>query len=81
MLPGLPDDVCDSISFEKWLQQVEVFWQQYLQLLEDGHDYDDNVDTYRWLIEEFRVALFAQQLGTRTKVSAQRLQKAWQEID
>jgi len=63
------------------MQQVEPFWQQYLQLLEDGHDYDENVDTYRWLIEEFRISLFAQQLGTRVKVSVQRLQKAWRVID
>jgi len=39
------------------------------------------VDEYRWLMEEFRVSLFAQQLGTRAKVSVQRLQKAWQKID
>ena len=63
------------------MQQVEPFWQQYLQLLEDGHDYDENVDTYRWLIEEFRISLFAQQLGTRVKVSVQRLNKALREIN
>jgi len=62
------------------MQQLAPFWQQYLQLLEDGHDYDENVDSYRWLIEEFRISLFAQQLGTRVKVSTQRLQKAWKEI-
>ncbi len=62
------------------MQEVEPFWQQYLQLLEQGRDYDENVDDYRWLMEEFRVSLFAQQLGTRAKVSVQRLLKAWQKI-
>ena len=62
------------------MQQIEPFWQRYLQLLEEGRDYDESVDEYRWLMEEFRVSLFAQQLGTRTKVSVQRLQKAWQKI-
>jgi len=62
------------------MAEVEPFWQQYLQLLEDGRDYDEAVDEYRWLMEEFRVSLFAQQLGTRAKVSVQRLQKAWQKI-
>jgi ATP-dependent helicase HrpA len=62
------------------MQELAPFWQQYLQLLEDGRDYDDTVDEYRWLMEEFRVSLFAQQLGTRAKVSVQRLQKAWQKI-
>jgi ATP-dependent helicase HrpA len=34
-------------------------------------------DDYRWLLEEFRVSLFAQQLRTRVPVSARRLQDAW----
>ena len=62
------------------MKEIGPFWQQYLQLLEDGRDYDENVDEYRWLMEEFRVSLFAQQLGTRAKVSVQRLQKAWKQI-
>jgi ATP-dependent helicase HrpA len=36
-------------------------------------------DDFRWLLEEFRVSLFAQQLGTRTRVSARRLEEAWGE--
>jgi len=60
--------------------EIEPFWQQYLQLLEQGRDYDESVDEYRWLMEEFRVSLFAQQLGTGAKVSVQRLKKAWQKI-
>jgi ATP-dependent helicase HrpA len=36
---------------------------------------------FRWLIEEFRVSLFAQQLKTRKPVSTKRLHKRWSEID
>jgi ATP-dependent helicase HrpA len=36
-------------------------------------------DEFRWLLEEFRVSLYAQQLGTRTRVSARRLEDAWAE--
>jgi ATP-dependent helicase HrpA len=36
-------------------------------------------DEFRWLLEELRVSLFAQQLGTRTRVSARRLEEAWVE--
>ena len=50
------------------------------ELLEQGRDYDEAVDEYRWLLEEFRVSLFAQQLGTRAKVSVKRLRQAWQKI-
>ena len=33
----------------------------------------------RWLLEEYRVSLFAQQLGTAEPVSLQRIQKALRE--
>jgi ATP-dependent helicase HrpA len=36
-------------------------------------------DEFRWLLEEFRVSLFAQQLKTRVPVSARRLNEAWAE--
>ena len=62
------------------MKEIAPFWRQYLQYLEQGRDYDETVDEYRWLMEEYRISLFAQQLGTRARVSAQRLQKAWQKI-
>jgi ATP-dependent helicase HrpA len=34
-------------------------------------------DEFRWLLEEFRVSLFAQALKTRIPVSARRLEDAW----
>ena len=34
---------------------------------------EKNREAYRWLLEEFRVSLFAQELGTAQPVSAQRL--------
>jgi ATP-dependent helicase HrpA len=36
---------------------------------------------YRWMIEEYRVSLFAQQLGTRISVSPKRLDKLREECD
>jgi ATP-dependent helicase HrpA len=38
---------------------------------------DDRLDDFRWLLEELRVALFAQELRTPVPVSVKRLQKAW----
>ncbi len=37
------------------------------------------LDPYRWMLEEFRVSLFAQQLKTAYPVSAKRMDKAWDE--
>lgn len=39
---------------------------------------DARLDEFRWLLEELRVALFAQELRTPTPVSVKRLQKAWE---
>ncbi len=46
----------------------------------DG-DIDPSVDVvdFRWLLEEYRVSLFAQVLGTSQPVSAKRLERAWQD--
>ena len=35
---------------------------------------------YRWLLEEYRVSLFAQQLGTTRPVSEKRLRELWKEV-
>jgi ATP-dependent helicase HrpA len=35
---------------------------------------------YRWMIEELRVSLFAQSLGTQLAVSQKRLQEQWQRV-
>jgi len=59
---------------------VSEWWHKYQQWLEEGHEYTAQLDTFRWLLEEFRVSQFAQQLGTREKVSAKRLEKAWREV-
>ena len=40
----------------------------------------EEVRTYRWMLEEFRVSLFAQNLGTRQAVSQKRLEEQWQRV-
>ena len=37
------------------------------------------LEEYRWMIEEYRVSLFAQNLGTVMKISAKRLDAQWQQ--
>ena len=39
---------------------------------------DPRLVEYRWLIEELRVSLFAQDLGTAERISPQRLDKVWE---
>ena len=41
---------------------------------------DPALDSFRWLLEELRVALFAQQLKTPMPVSVKRLQRIWESL-
>ncbi|MEE8496386.1 MAG: ATP-dependent RNA helicase HrpA, partial [Xanthomonadales bacterium] len=56
---------------------VEPWWQAYLGALEGGAPYDQALDSFRWLLEEYRISLFAQRLGTNGKVSEKRLAAVW----
>jgi ATP-dependent helicase HrpA len=58
---------------------VARYWQRYRQATEQGGKGSELVQ-FRWLIEELRVSLFAQSLGTAEKVSPQRLDRLWQAI-
>jgi ATP-dependent helicase HrpA len=41
---------------------------------------DPAVARYRWMVEEYRVSLFDQRLGTTVKVSPERLERQWGKI-
>ncbi|WP_205340183.1 ATP-dependent RNA helicase HrpA [Denitrificimonas caeni] len=43
--------------------------------------YDEALSLYRWMLEEYRVSLFAQQLGTKVPVSDKRLSKQWSLVE
>ncbi|MFZ5756065.1 MAG: ATP-dependent RNA helicase HrpA [Pseudomonadota bacterium] len=49
------------------------------QWLAEGR-YSAALEQYRWMIEEYRVSLFAQTLGTRMSVSAQRLARQREQV-
>ena len=60
--------------------EVDPWWQHYLDHLAAGRPYTETLDRYRWLVEEYRVQVFAQQLGTAEKVSKKRLEAAWRAL-
>ncbi len=41
---------------------------------------DVNISEYRWMVEEYRIQLFAQPMKTRMAVSPKRLDKAWDRV-
>ena len=63
------------------LAELRPLEQRYLRRVADlkgaGHA---RLEEYRWLLEELRVGLFAQELRTREPVSAKRLDKLWAQI-
>ncbi len=42
--------------------------------------FDERVDEIHWLLEELRISLFAQELGTAFPVSVKRVEKRWQAL-
>jgi ATP-dependent RNA helicase HrpA len=57
---------------------VQGLWNEYEARLKSDRDagrHDEKLEEFRWLIEELRVSLFAQELRTPFPVSAKRLQK------
>ncbi|CAI0691852.1 ATP-dependent RNA helicase HrpA [Serratia quinivorans] len=55
------------------VEQVQQAWQQWLNKLSPKRQQDDEVKEVRWMIEELRVSLFAQQLGTPYPISDKRI--------
>jgi hypothetical protein len=51
-------------------------WRVTSRALPEGVPVAPAVDDVRWMIEELRVGMFAQQLGTRFPVSEKRVRRA-----
>jgi ATP-dependent helicase HrpA len=55
-------------------------YQQLYRQAAAAHPQPAGLAELRWMIEELRVSLFAQELGTAEKVSAERLDRLWAEL-
>ena len=62
------------------VEQVQQAYQQLLAKLPKSKPISDEVAEIRYMIEELRVSLFAQQLGTKYQVSDKRILNAINEI-
>ncbi|WP_277962395.1 ATP-dependent RNA helicase HrpA [Pseudomonas sp. RIT-To-2] len=67
-----------------WSIELGNLWAQF-QARQGKHAQegkrDPELESYRWLIEEYRVSLFAQQLGTKVPISDKRLGKQWTQVE
>ena len=62
---------------------ISPFWETWTQTTRDANGIVKNEEAlvnYRWMMEELRVSLFAQTLGTSIPVSAKRVQRQWDKV-
>ena len=64
-------------------EQVGVLWQRYRERADRNRQAgrtEPALEEFRWLLEELRVSLFAQELKTPIPVSFKRVERAWAEL-
>ncbi len=68
----------DPARDARGLAEVQPLLQHYQRSLSQRREFvDPRLAEFRWLLEELRVSLFAQELRTPMPVSVKRLQKVW----
>ena len=64
------------------IQELEQMWQEKTDsLMKQGQPVSDDLAAFKWMIEELRVSLFAQELKTPYPVSVKRLLKEWEGLN
>jgi len=63
--------------------EIAALWNEYKKrndiLLQNGR-HSAALEDYRWLLEEYRISLFAQEIKTLVPISAKRLKNVWNDI-
>ena len=77
------EKVAGQIQKDKiWMSELEEHWARWQQACDKqgvaAVTANPELIRYRWMLEEYRVSLFAQNLKTQMPVSAKRLHKQWQ---
>jgi ATP-dependent helicase HrpA len=70
----------DAARDAKWMVDWQALgkpWERERNAMAKSGVVDPFLEEFRWLLEELRVALFAQELKTPSPVSVKRLQKMW----
>lgn len=73
----------DPARDAKHAQTVAALWERYRARVEANRAtqrVEPALEAFRWLVEELKVSLFAQELRTPFPVSYKRLEKAWAEL-
>ncbi len=75
------DKLCFAVEKDrKNTSLIAEHWQRIKQLVDNAYetgDYPHILDEYRWLMEEWRISLYSQEIKTRLPVSLKRMDKKW----
>lgn len=69
-----------ELSLMKELAPREDRWRQRRAEHQQQRRADPMLEHYRWMLEEYRVSLFAQKLGTAISISARKLDEQWERV-
>ncbi|MDB5959341.1 MAG: hrpA [Massilia sp.] len=72
------DPARDAKSMAEWTSAASQFLR--ISKIQAGKNSDPRMTEFRWMLEELRVSLYAQELRTPMPVSAKRLQKVWESM-
>ncbi|WP_426110060.1 ATP-dependent RNA helicase HrpA [Massilia sp. PWRC2] len=72
------DPLRDTTSMAEWSSAASQFLR--VAKTQTGKHNDPRMTQFRWMLEELRVSLYAQELRTPMPVSAKRLQKVWESM-
>ena len=62
------------------MERFEPYWTQYYNLIADKNAKISDraaLSEYRWLLEEYRISLFAQEIKTIERISPDILCRTW----
>ncbi|WP_136680901.1 ATP-dependent RNA helicase HrpA [Neptunomonas sp. XY-337] len=79
-LEKYPRELTQQRHFSEQLQSYMSRYEQRAESLLKLGQWDERLDSFRWYLEEYRVHLFAQQLGTAEVVSDKRVKQRWNQL-
>jgi len=65
-------------------EEIQARWADYRECADQYEQmrlHNDRLVEMRWMLEEYRVSLFAQKLGTSIRISGKRLDRQWEAIE
>ena len=73
---ALEKDRLETEELSRLYDSYEMRCQEHAHI----GSFDIELDQYGWMLQEYRISLFAQKLGTSETISLKRLEKQWKKV-